>query len=141
MNSADGRGCTAMHVAAYHNQLGAIEALVKAGGDMKKKNAYGWTPLLFAASSCSRAVMLDLLERGADVNVQSSKGTTPLHQACIGPREGLEAAVKLLVQSGADRTIIDSKNRTAADMIDSILEDDEPRCSQEEADRVRMLLS
>lgn len=141
MDSFDDRGTTTMHVAAYHGELGAVEALIKAGGSSEKKNAVGWTPLLFAASSCSCTVMLDLLKRGAAVNVQSRKGTTPLHQACFGPREGMEAAVKVLLQWGADKTILDGKQRTAADMIDSKVGDDEPECSQEEADRVRLLLS
>eukprot|EP00752_Nemacystus_decipiens_P002701 g2522.t1 len=140
VNSADDRGCTAMHVAAYHGELGSVQALIEEGGRIDTTNAYEWTPLLFAASSCSYTVMLTLLKHGAAVNVQSRRGTTPLHQACFGPRRGMEAAVKLLLQWGADKTILDKKNRTAADMIDSKLPDGEATCSQEEVDRVRQLL-
>lgn len=141
VDSANYRGCTAMRVATYHGKLGAVEALIDAGAIVEKKTASGWTPLLLAARSCSGAVMLDLLRRGAAANVRSPKGTTPLHQACRGPRRGLEVAAKLLLQWGADKTILDNKERTAADMIDLNLEDGEPRCSQEEVDRVRLLLS
>lgn len=130
-----------MHVAAYHGELGSVQAMIEEGGRIETSNAHGWTPLLFAASSCSCTVMLNLLKRGAAVNVRSRKGTTPLHQACLGPRKGLEVAVKLLLQWGADKTVLDARKRTAADMIDSKLEDGEPECSQEEVGRVRLLLS
>lgn len=138
MDSTDDRGLTAMHTAAFKGELGSVNTLIEGGGSVDKMCIVGWTPLLFAANSGSCNVMLVLLKRGADVNARSRNGTTPLHQVCHGQLEGIEATAKLLLDWGADETIEDSKQRTAVDMMDLQI-DGEPRCSQEEAGRVRSL--
>jgi len=140
VNSRDDRGTSAVHVAAFHGQVASLEALIGAGGSIKMRNRYGWTPLLFAASSRSRAAMLALLKHGAPVGAIAAHGESPLHTACLGPRAGLEAAVKLLLEWGVDAAVLDAKGRTAADLIGSSVPEDEERCSEEEANRVRLLL-
>ena len=42
---------------------------------------------------------MELIKAGADVNISSSIGTTPLHMAASN---GHEACVALLIQAGAD---------------------------------------
>eukprot|EP00752_Nemacystus_decipiens_P008505 g7595.t2 len=62
--AADSLGNTAMHVAAYHRQVGAVEALVDAGGNVAAKNAWGLVPTLVARDP-GHPALLALLARGA----------------------------------------------------------------------------
>ena len=64
----------------------------------------GSTPLHWAATSSSNAVVIALLERGADPNFQTKKGMTALHIAC--QLNHVDTITKL-VQGGADITIRD----------------------------------
>ncbi|CAM9196521.1 unnamed protein product [Ectocarpus sp. 8 AP-2014] len=43
-----------------------------------------------------------LSQHGAQVDVRDNEGYTPLHQACWERREGLEAAVDVLLRWGAE---------------------------------------
>lgn len=61
--------------------------------------------------------MIDLLvELGADVNIKSDEGETPMHYACIS--EQLEAA-KQLIKYGCDTTVKDESGSTAFEQADS----------------------
>lgn len=154
-NSADHRGVAAIHVAALHGATGAVDALIKAGADITLKDHRGWTPLLFAARGSNHEVLRTLLEHGAAVNKRAARGTTPLHQACALQCEGMEAAVTILLEWGADKKALDNRNRAPVDMIDSYFDDEDGAsatdsdveegelrcCSEDEIDRVRKLLS
>ena len=54
-----------------------------------------------------------LIERGAEVNVASRIGLTPLMMAASGGRIKI---VKFLLDRGADVTAMDNKGRTARDI-------------------------
>ena len=65
--ATDARGNTAMHVAAYHGKLGAVEALIDAGGSVSAKNDEGLVPVLLA-SDPGHPALWALLVRGAAKN-------------------------------------------------------------------------
>eukprot|EP00904_Undaria_pinnatifida_P000296 jgi/Undpi1/10267/HiC_scaffold_28.g12719.m1 len=57
----------------------------------------------------------DMLDLGADVNHRSPEGETHLHHAA---RMGIEEAVELLLQAGADERACTPGGRTAVDLLD-----------------------
>lgn len=142
-------GYTPLHFAALSDQAGAVGLLIEAGAYIEGTGNGVGTPLLHAARACSRKAMLTLLQHGADLGVQTvhaSRGacTTPLHVACTR-RGGLEDAVDLLLRWGADETAMDNDGRIPAQILDllkqGVLFPVLSHCSQEEVDRVRMLLA
>jgi len=66
---------------------------------MKRDSLYTPAPLIVSARYGFQDYARILLEHGADVNVQNSKGFTALMMAC---QYGKEAMVRLLVDHGAD---------------------------------------
>lgn len=86
--------------------------LIRAGADVNIVSSDGETAL-----SCATAhdVMKELLKRGANPNIQSTRfsGETPLHKAALN---GDKETVELLLRYGADPTIRDSNGQTPLDI-------------------------
>ncbi len=61
---------TPLHHAAEHNQVGAIELLVKEAANVDAKDADGWTPLLLAAVEGHGSAVEALCASGADVSLR-----------------------------------------------------------------------
>ena len=99
VNAAQVDGMTALHWAAYHDDLGLIEELVQAGADVELPNRYGVTPLSLACTNANGAMVELLLHAGADPNSTLPGGETVLMTAA---RTGSFAAVKALLGGGAD---------------------------------------
>jgi ankyrin repeat protein len=97
-------GMTALHWAAYQDDLEIVELLVRAGADTKAANRYGVTPLSLACTNGNGAMVELLLEARADANAPLPGGETPLMTAA---RTGTLAAVKALLAHGAK---VDSKD-------------------------------
>src|SRR5450631_214614 len=55
-------GMTALHWAAYHDDLEMAKLLVKAKADVKAANRYGVTPLSLACTNGDEAVVMLLLD-------------------------------------------------------------------------------
>lgn len=88
------------------------EALLDARADANAADADGLRPLHLATLAGPKALAL-LISRGANPNVQTlSSGASPLHYAV--DYENPEC-VELLLQSGADPTIVDNDGETALD--------------------------
>ncbi len=83
----------------------AVRAQAAKGVD--QRNAFGETPLMYAALYGDASTVKLLLARGADVNAKSDGGTTALMLA-VGDIE----KVKLLVAKGADVNAASSTGRT-----------------------------
>ena len=57
---------TALHWAAYHDDLEIARLLVRAGANVKAANRYGVTPLSLACTNGNGAMVELLLKAGAD---------------------------------------------------------------------------
>lgn len=139
VNSRDAKGHSALHMAAANDQAGAVDALIEAGANIEMRSNTGQTPLAHAANRGKAKSLLVLLQQGASVGARDNWGQTPLHLACRFQPEGLEEVVDLLLRSGADKTATTVDGATMAELLGAVHE--RRTCSQDEVDRVRLLLS
>ncbi|KAL0435807.1 UNVERIFIED_CONTAM: hypothetical protein Sradi_0288600 [Sesamum radiatum] len=133
LDSVNSQGQTALHLAAIHGQVEAIQFLVSVGSNVDSTDRFGWTPLHYAAqeghfeavefllnhlfySKYSRAARIDdvhaiksCLDQGADVNGRDQNGWTPLHRAAF---KGHIESVKVLVSHGARVDVVDGSGYT-----------------------------
>src|SRR5690554_3664168 len=58
-----------------------VTFLLSTGANVKARDEYGQTPLMYAAAENSGEVLKVLLEAGADINARSGAGWTPLMYA------------------------------------------------------------
>lgn len=88
-----------------------VQALIRAGADVREAVSWQHTPILFAACIRPQAIAAipTLLAAGADVNAHMDNGYTPL-MSCAPHLD----AVKLLLAAGADPTVELQGGRTAA---------------------------
>ena len=104
VNAPQADGMTALHWAAYQDDLESVELLVHGGANVKAANRYGITPLTLAITNADSAMVEMLLQAGADPNTMLPGGETALMTAA---RVGTLASVKSLVARGAS---VDSKD-------------------------------
>jgi ankyrin repeat protein len=104
VNAAQADGMTALHWAAYQDDVDLAKMLVRAGANVKAANRYGVTPLSLACTNGNAAMVEMLLKAGADPNAPLPGGETPLMTAS---RTGSLAVVKTLI---AHRASVDSKD-------------------------------
>jgi uncharacterized protein len=96
-------------MAALRGRTEIVRKLVARDADVNKT---GWTPLHYAATSAHLDIIELLLEHHAYIDAESPNGTTPLMMAAM---YGTPAAVKLLLESGADPTLRNQLGLTALD--------------------------
>jgi ankyrin repeat protein len=99
VNARQADGMTALHWAAYQDDLKTVEALVRAGADVNAVNRYGVTPLSMACANGDGRMVELLLESGADPNHALAGDETVL---MIAARTGQLAAVKALLARRVD---------------------------------------
>lgn len=92
-------GATALHWAAYWDDLETARMLVEAGADVNAANRYGVRPLSLACTNGNAAMIELLLKAKADANAALPEGETPLMTAA---RTGKVDALKALLTHGAD---------------------------------------
>lgn len=85
------------------------QQLIARGADVNKP---GWAPLHYAATNGHLAVMTLLLDNHAYIDAASPNGTTPLMMAA---HYGTPAAVKLLLEAGADPLLRNDQGLSAID--------------------------
>jgi ankyrin repeat protein len=111
VNVAQGDGATALHWAAYHDDLDTAALLLRAGANPGAANDYGVTPLSLACGNASAGMVHALLAAGADPTAPVASGETVL-MTCA--RTGNVAAVTALLDYGADVTAREPvENQTA----------------------------
>jgi ankyrin repeat protein len=109
INVKDKRGAIPlMYVAAFGNAE-EMTLLLDAGADVKARNEFNATALIWAAGDPVKSRML--IAHGADVNAQSKQGATPLMAAAR--RDGGADLVRLLLVKGADPNARDGQGGTA----------------------------
>ena len=98
VNAQQADGMTALHWAAYRDELELARQLVRAGANVKAANRYGVTPLSLACTNGDGGMVALFITAGVDVNAALPGGETPLMTAS---RTGNLAAVKALINHGA----------------------------------------
>ena len=99
VNARQGDGTTALHWAAYNDDLAMADALIRAGARVDAANDLGSTPLHLACNNRSAAMVDRLLAAKASPNAKLLNGETVL-MTCS--RTGSAGAVKALLVHGAD---------------------------------------
>ncbi|CAG8269634.1 unnamed protein product [Penicillium nalgiovense] len=117
LNPSDCYGVRPLHLAAIISESHVFK-LLNAGADMFAVTHEGISVLHVAARArqpnivalfCSRLASPGTQDRAGFVNQQTSEGETALHYAC---RSGRPETVQVLLEAGADPTILDSGRRS-----------------------------
>jgi tankyrase len=90
--------------------------VLAAGADPDAKNRIGLTPLLVACGKTTagyRAIVGDLIAKGATVNVRDPLGNTPLTLALSG---GMSDIARLLIAAGANVGVRSPRGETAEEL-------------------------
>jgi uncharacterized protein len=109
VDEPDADGSTALHWAAYVDDLESARALLAAGADVNAATDLGVTPLWAAAQNGAALTRL-LLDAGARPNAALLSGETPLMAAA---RSGLADVAELLLGRGADVDARAGRGQTA----------------------------
>ena len=119
-NMGNDTGDTPLHIAVSSGNVYCAILLCSCNRtDINISNLRGETPI-FVACSFSNIECLDLLiNKGADANIASNKGKTPMVVSASN------RIVKKLLKYGADANIADSKGRTI--LMNAVADDDERR--------------
>lgn len=111
---ADPLGETPLHAVAAIDQLDIAKLLIEAGCPLEVKNMSGGTPLLVAMTGGKRAVAMELIQAGADVNIAGAAlGRSPLHIAAINGHPNLAMA---LIRARAELEVKDSWGKSPIDI-------------------------
>lgn len=109
--------------ATFLGNLKAVEQHVKAGTDLNKKDDYGSTPLMIAATFGKTDVAKALINGGADLNLTSADGSTALHTSAFYCRTEIVAA---LIKAGADKNLKNNYGATALESVSAPFENVKP---------------
>jgi ankyrin repeat protein len=109
-NIAEPDGTTALHWAAYRDDVEMADLLIKAGAKANAANDLGATPLWTACENGSEAMVRRLLAAGANPNAKLLSGETVLMMAS---RTGNPAVVEQLIAKGADVNAKATRSQTA----------------------------
>jgi ankyrin repeat protein len=110
VNASQADGMTALHWAAYYEDVSLAKWLLKAGAHADAANRYGVTPLSVACTNGNAEIVTLLLEAGADANATLRGGETALMTAS---RTGKPRLVQALLARGAEVNARDRKGQTA----------------------------
>ena len=139
------KGANALHICAWFGLTDAISSLLGQGIDIDSKDPkHAQTPLMYACRRGQAAAVALLLDRGARLDVMSSRGNSALYEAVFAGR--LEVLKVLLAHPDLDvnETHPGRSNQTALmfaaqegkwNIIDSLLEQDALDVNLQDANR------
>jgi ankyrin repeat protein len=110
VNAAEPDGTTALHWAAYRDDVDSADLLLRAGAKVNAATDLGVTPLYNAAENGSTAMVAKLLAAGANPNLALVAGETPL---MVASRSGKPAVVDQLIAKGANLNAHGTRGQTA----------------------------
>ena len=104
--------------AAKTNNLNLAQECIKCGVNVNIRNGNGWTSTIVAAFNGSKDVLSLLIKNGADLNLSSYKGTTPLMYAmsCY-EKNNDRSTFDLLLKSGAKLDLVDLHFKSIIDYV------------------------
>jgi len=115
----DGLGRSPLFYAVQDGDISVISELLEHGADPNKPDKNGEVPLHFAAREFRSEAARMLLKHGAVVDAQDEHGNTPLGHAVFDSR-GRGEMIKLLLSSGADRTLKNKHDVSPLELANTI---------------------
>lgn len=109
-------GLDPMHLAAQGDFPNLLAYFSELGMNIQACDTKGGTPLHWAAYLGSYHTTALLCALKVDINCQDADGETPLHLSAIS---GNTRVGRLLLLKGAEKSVLDHKNRTALDIAKS----------------------
>ncbi|XP_059160749.1 serine/threonine-protein phosphatase 6 regulatory ankyrin repeat subunit B-like [Physella acuta] len=115
VNLVDKNGDKALHMAIYRSEADVAQILINKGAVIDGNVPESLPPLVLAAALNEIAIVQMLLQAGANVNVLSSYGISPLMAAaaCISGGYNNHEIFQILHEHGADFNMTGKKGRTA----------------------------
>jgi ankyrin repeat protein len=110
VHAAEADGSTALHWAAYRDDLKSADLLIRAGANVNAANDLGATPLWAASQNGSEAMVRKLLQAGANPNLALLAGETPL---MVAARSGYAGIVDQLLAKDANPGARGARGQTA----------------------------
>lgn len=120
LNAHGPEGSTPFMYAVLYTGAPTLERLLKLGANPNKRNDDGATALMWAALDLEKTKVL--LAHGADVNAKSEDSRTPLMVAASRP--GNSAAVKLLLEHGANPNPTSNPGAESSPLLEASLAGD-----------------
>ena len=112
VNAMDADGRTALMFAAFNGHSELVLKLMEKGAVVDRRDQMGRTALLYAATGPFPETVSILIDKGAKANVvDSDEHFSPLMHAAA---EGNLDVVKVLLEAGADPTLVDVDGDDAA---------------------------
>ena len=108
-----GTGMRPLHCAVMGDRMQAVQELLAHGANFNAKTEFSLTPLMISAANGNVGITRLLVEKGADVNARQTTmhGDTALMK---GAKKGSNDVISALLDGGADATLCDAFNKTAA---------------------------
>lgn len=125
------RNETPLMLAAIRGELEIVRLLVEKGAEVNRR---GWSALHYAASGGHVPVVRYLVEQNAYIDAESPNKTTPLMMAA---RHQHLAAMRLLVELGADPSAVNEAGVAAADYMRMLGQPEEEQWLRARADEFR----
>ena len=112
VDQSNAAGESALMVAAYKKNIELVNELLAKGAIVDR--ASGWSPLHYAAAAGSTELVDLFLSKGANPNVRTAAGVTPLFMAA---RIAHRPSVEHLLKAGARKDLCNDRGQSPADMV------------------------
>jgi ankyrin repeat protein len=116
VNARDNAGNSALHFAcSYPDKDNVVQCLLKNGADVNARNGYGHTALYEASASGILPIVRTLLRYGADINLCSKDGFSPLDIATkLKKNRNIKSFLQKKIFEGNNNSIADSQRKVVS---------------------------